>query len=100
MIKKDSTVYDYLKSVIDADDKDLTREEKAIRYAYWIGREEATQHVSDTYSALLKEQIERAQACRYHNLAMDVQGRHTHLYFEDYSGTITEAAEQDNFADL
>lgn len=100
MIKKDSTVYDYLKSIMDADDKNLTREEKAIRYAYWIGREEATKHVSDKYNTLLAEQIERAKACRYHRLAMDVQGGHTHLYMEDCSGTITEAAKQDKLADL
>ena len=56
-----------------------------IIYAYYAGKEKATKTVSDNYNKLLSEQKRRAKDCRYHHMAMNVQGNVNYIYHEDYS---------------
>ena len=67
--------------------------------AYWIGREDSCRTVSDDYAALLEQQWERAQNCRYYNMAMQVQGNVKHLYHDDYSQSISITFGEDEFVD-
>lgn len=64
--------------------------DKLIAAAYLIGRERATKEVSDKYNSILKAQIERANKCRYHKMALEVQGNVEFVYTSEYSGSISE----------
>lgn len=59
--------------------------DKLIALAYYIGREEATREVSDKYNAVLLEQRERADACRYHKFAHQIIGSVRYIHTGDYS---------------
>jgi hypothetical protein len=43
-----------------------------INLAYQMGYEDAVRNVSDEYSAVLKEQLDNASKCRYHEMARKV----------------------------
>jgi len=70
-------------------DYDVDSIEKVIALAYFIGREEATKEVSDKYTALLAEQRERANNCRYKHLAHSVIGDTDYIYSPDYAQDMT-----------
>ena len=63
-----------------------------IRYAYEKGRHEATKEVSDDYALLLKQQRERVQKERYHNVASRCIGNVEYIHHYDYSDGIYEFA--------
>lgn len=63
--------------------------EKVIALAYYIGKEEATREVSDSYKKLIREQRKRAAECRYKHMANDVIGDQNYIYFGDYDGAMT-----------
>lgn len=68
-------------------EKDST--EKIIALAYYIGKEEATREVSDSYKKLIREQRKRASECRYKHMAEKVIGDQNYIYFGDYDGAMT-----------
>ena len=68
-------------------EKDTT--EKLIALAYFIGKEEATREVSDSYKKLIQEQRKRAAECRYKHMAEKVIGDQNYIYFGDYDGAMT-----------
>lgn len=63
--------------------------EKVIALAYYIGREEATREVSDSYKKLIQEQRKRAVECRYKHMAEKVIGDQNYIYYSDYDGAMT-----------
>ena len=78
-------------SDIDLSDEKPASIEKMIYMAYWIGREESARRVSDMYNQHIKEQRERAKACRYYHLAETIVGEERYLYSADYAGDVTGA---------
>ena len=59
--------------------------EKLILAAYMFGYEDATVKVSDTYSKHMQEQTERAKACRYYNMALEILDNGPgYIYTADY----------------
>lgn len=70
--------------------------DKLIAIAYHMGYEKATKRTSDAYAKLLSEQIERANKCRYHKMAMEVQGNKDHIYMPSYGGDVTDVFSDDN----
>lgn len=63
--------------------------EKMIIMAYYIGREEAVKEVANMYNEHIRKQVERAGACRYHNMAREVVGNEMYLYCSDYNAVMT-----------
>lgn len=55
-----------------------------IAYAYYLGRCEAAKEVCDDAKKIFAEQKERAAKCRYHRMAMAVQGNNDYIYHQDY----------------
>lgn len=87
------TIAERVRSIVDSR-VDLTDEvpagiEKMIYMAYYMGREDATREISDRYNALLREQRQRAQECRYHNLAAAIVGDAEYIYSSDYAAGMT-----------
>ena len=81
-------------SIVDADDQkgysmEVDDPRKLIAIAYYMGRESAAHEVSDKYNQLLAQQMQRAEDCRYHNMAMAIQGNIRYVYSPDYSGDMT-----------
>ena len=83
------TILEKVKTCVENHDCDKDCVEKLIALAYFIGREEATKEVSDKYTALLSEQRERANNCRYKHLAHFVIGDTRYIYFPDYAQDMT-----------
>ena len=84
------TIKERIKQAIDNMDCDVDNIEKVIALAYYIGREDAAKTTSDMYNDVLAAQIKRANGCRYHNMAMDIQGGIHYVYTSDYSGDMTK----------
>lgn len=59
-----------------------------VRYAYEKGRHEAAKEVSDDYALLLKQQRERAEKERFHNIASRCVGNIEYIHHCDYSDDI------------
>lgn len=78
---------------MDADDA-----RKLIAIAYYMGRESAAREVSDSYTAVLREQLKRANECRYRNMAMAIQGDVHYVYSGDYAGDMTSTFGPDETA--
>ena len=81
-------------SIIDSPDQngysmEIDDPRKLIAIAYYMGRESASREVSDMYAALLREQLDRAEKCRYRHMAHAIQGDVKYIYHSDYSGTMT-----------
>ena len=85
------TVLEKIKACVDNFDCETDNVDKLIALAYYIGKEKATKDISDQYNALLREQRERANACRYKHLAHSVIGDKQFIYSPDYAGDMTEA---------
>ena len=89
-----NTIYDAIKKMLSNEygalDLDTDNVAKLVYIAYYIGREEATRRVSDSYTELIANMRKRAAKCRYHRMANKVIGPFNHLYFDDYSGDMTE----------
>lgn len=85
------TCTELITSIINNHDYNMGTDDarKLVALAYYMGREAATREVSDRYNAVLAEQRERAAKCRYHNLAMTIQGDVSYLYSGDYSGEMS-----------
>ena len=62
---------------------------KLVAIAYYMGRESASRDVSDMYNALLRQQLNRADNCRYRHMAHAVQGDVAYIHHCDYSGDMT-----------
>ena len=88
------TCKELIMAIVDADDQkgysmDVDDPRKLIAIAYYMGRESAAHEVSDKYSQLLAQQLQRVEDCRYHNMAMSIQGNIRYVYSPDYSGDMT-----------
>lgn len=106
------TIKDRINEALAAQDYDSDSINRLILYAYEMGYEAATKHVSDTYSARIRTQreydaerkqaqLKAANACRYHKLVRSVldiprktvpRGRHDgmdYIYFSEYSAPVT-----------
>lgn len=79
------TVIERIRKAVDNLDCEEDNIDKLIALAYYIGREEATREVSDKYNAVLAEQRERADNCRYHKLAHQIIGSARYIHTGDYS---------------
>lgn len=79
------TVIERVRKAIDKLNCEEDNLDKLIALAYYIGREEATREVSDKYNAVLAEQRERADNCRYHKLAHQIIGSVRYIHTGDYS---------------
>ena len=62
---------------------------KLVAIAYYMGRESASREGSDMYTALLRQQLTRADECRYRHMAHAIQGNVKYIYHGDYSGDMT-----------
>ena len=68
------TIDERINRAIENFDGETDNLDKIIAVAYFIGIEEATTCLSDKVNAIFAEQKKKAKACRYHNMAMRVQG--------------------------
>lgn len=84
------TVLEKVRACADNFDCEKDNAEKLIALAYFIGREEAAKEISDKCNTLLREQRDRADKCRYRNLAHKVIGNIKHIYSPDYAQSMTE----------
>lgn len=82
------TVIERIRKAVDNLNCEEDNLDKLIALAYYIGREEATREVSDKYNAVLAEQRERADNCRYHNLAHQIIGSVRYIPTGDYAQTM------------
>lgn len=69
------------KYTFDAETADINA---VIAYAYYLGRCEVAKEVCDSASEIFKQQTERAEKMRYHNMANEVQGNIKMIYHSDY----------------
>lgn len=83
------TIIEKVRQCVNALDCEKDSIEKVIALAYYIGKEEATREVSDTYKKLIQEQRERAAECRYKHMANAVIGDQNYIYFSDYDCAMT-----------
>lgn len=83
------TINERIKQAIENFDGETDNLDKIIALAYFIGREDATKELSDKVNAIFADQKKRANACRYHNVAMSVQGDIDRVYSPDYSQGMT-----------
>jgi hypothetical protein len=83
------TIIERVKQCVKSLDCETDSIEKVIALAYYIGKEEATREVSDSYKKLIQEQRKRAAECRYKHMAEKVIGDQNYIYFSDYAGDIT-----------
>lgn len=63
--------------------------DKIIAIAYYMGAEAAVKQHSDKVNAVFRAQKERAEVCRYHKLAMQIQGDVDYVYDSHHAGDIT-----------
>ncbi len=66
-----------------------------IAYAYYLGRCEAAKEVCDKAKEIFKEQKSRAAECRYHKMAMEVQGNNDYVRHQDYDQWIRDFSEDE-----
>ncbi len=66
-----------------------------IAYAYYLGRCGAAKEVCDDAKKIFAEQKERVAKCRYHKMAMDVQGNNDYIYHRDYDQWIGDFSEDE-----
>lgn len=64
--------------------------DKLIAMAYYIGKEEATKTICDKSQEVFASQVERAKECRYHKMAMQVQGDVKMISSYDYRQDMTK----------
>lgn len=85
------TYKELIENIVNTIVIDRTEDEIAfvIRLAYWMGQESKAESLGNAIAVQLHEQIERANKCRYHNMAMEVQGDISYIYDPDYSQCIT-----------
>jgi hypothetical protein len=60
-----------------------------IAIAYFMGRESQAREMGDKAKEIFKAQRERAEECRYNNMAMAVQGNIDWIYSPDYAEDMT-----------
>lgn len=68
----------------DFDDETGNGVDELIAYAYFLGKCEKSKELCDKIRALLEEQHNRANECRYHKMANDIIGKQTFIYDGDY----------------
>lgn len=78
------TINERVKQCIAEMDCEKDSIEKLVALAYFIGKEEATREVSDSYKKLIQEQRKRAENCRYKHMANKIIGDQDYIYFGDY----------------
>lgn len=85
-----STLKNRIIQIVNDCDMDGDTLERLVCYAYWMGREDGVRDMSDKTTALIQQQKERAEACRYHNMASDIIGiDRDYIYHPDYSSDMT-----------
>ena len=77
---------------IDLDEDTI---EKIVYLAYECGKSDGAQHAASLYSSELRNQKERAKKCRYHKLAMNIQGNIEWLYDTNYANDMFETFADD-----
>ena len=90
------TVIQRIKQAVNNLDCETDNIDKIIALAYMIGKEKATREVSNAYNKLLAEQRERAEKCRYHNMASEIIGDKKYIYFPSYSGEMSAIFGEDD----
>ena len=90
------TIKQRIKKCLESFNCDNDNLEKIVALAYYMGKERATREVSDAYKALLAEQRERAENCRYHNMAAEIIGDKKYIYFPSYSGEMSAIFGEDD----
>lgn len=68
----------------DFDDENGNGVNELIAYAYFLGKCNKSKELCDKIRALLEEQHNRANECRYHKMANDIIGKQTFIYDGDY----------------
>ena len=91
------TVKETVSEIIRSDKVSLESDsvEKLIYMAYYIGLEKGCKQATDEYKAVLQGQLGRVKACRYHRMAMAIQGNVKFLYDPNYGGTMTSTFGED-----
>jgi hypothetical protein len=94
------TCYELIKSIVNNPEQngyDMDKDDcrKLIAIAYYMGREGAARRICNEAQTIFKAQKERAHACRYHNMAMEIQGDITQIYSPDYAGEFTSIFGED-----
>ncbi len=82
-----TTTYERVKQALsnyDFDDETGNGVDELIAYAYFLGKCEKSKELCDKIRALLEEQHNRANECRYHKMANDIIGKQTFIYDGDY----------------
>lgn len=81
------TTYERVKKALesyDFDDENGNGVNELIAYAYFLGKCNKSKELCDKIRALLEEQHNRANECRYHKMANDIIGKQTFIYDGDY----------------
>ena len=68
----------------DFDDENGNGVNELIAYAYFLGKCNKSKELCDKIRALLEEQHNRANECRYHKMANDIIGKQSFIYDGDY----------------
>lgn len=74
------TINERINKAIENFDGKTDNIDKIIALAYFIGIEEASTNLSIKVNAIFAEQKKKAKACRYHNMAMCIQGDIDYIY--------------------
>ena len=69
--------------------------EKVICMAYYIGLEKGAKQAAKEYKAVLSRQMLRVNACRYHKMALKIQGNVLSVYDPNHSGLMTNTFGED-----
>ena len=80
------TTYERVKKALESYDFDENGNgvNELIAYAYFLGKCNKSKELCDKIRALLEEQHNRANECRYHKMANDIIGKQTFIYDGDY----------------
>lgn len=86
------TTYERVKQALsnyNFDDENGNGVNELIAYAYFLGRCEKSKELCDKTHSIFERQRNRAEKCRYHNMANDIIGKQTFIYDGDYDQWIT-----------
>ena len=91
------TYYERLQNALHSEVNEGTLDD-LLKYAYYAGKEKGVREASDMADARWREQVKKAEACRYYKMAMEIVGEaaeHTcgkgFTYHPDYSMEWTSA---------
>lgn len=90
------TILEMIKEANEKFGKNANDLEKLLVIAYNLGKEDGVHEFSDKVNEVFAAQKERAVQCRYHKMAMDIQGDVNYVYSPEYSGGWHEAFGSDD----